>query len=80
MLKQRKKCSIENCQRLVYCKNYCIPHYRRLKLYGNPNGGFYDINTKKTINKKKKKKCDIDGCESFVIAKGFCRLHYKRNR
>ena len=32
-------CSIPVCDRQRYCKGYCIAHYRRLRIYGDPLGG-----------------------------------------
>jgi hypothetical protein len=32
-------CHVESCNRRVYCKGHCEPHYRRLKRHGDPLGG-----------------------------------------
>lgn len=32
-------CPVENCQRQIFCKGYCEPHYRRFAKHGNPLGG-----------------------------------------
>lgn len=35
----RKECSIEGCDRGVLARGLCLPHYQRLKRYGDPTAG-----------------------------------------
>lgn len=36
MVKRDRICSIENCNRKVWCKGYCTKHYQRWKAHGDP--------------------------------------------
>ncbi len=70
-----KLCSIQNCNKKHYAKNYCISHYRKFawdyKAYTHKRdiGKNYIGGT-----------CKVKNCEKGVFAKGFCRPHYNQIR
>lgn len=65
-------CVIEGCQRNVYSKNMCGPHYNR-----NREGRPLDTPIQTKV-KSKTGVCSIDNCERPHLARGFCRPHYER--
>lgn len=63
---------MEECQRTVYCKGYCEPHYRRNKRYGDP--GPATVRTKRYTDEK----CLVEKCSGPPISRGWCEKHYGR--
>jgi hypothetical protein len=63
-------CAVSGCERPLYRRGYCCPHYERLRRYGDPLAG------KKTFNQRLPVKCVAEGCEKRPLAKGFCAAHY----
>ena len=70
-----KKCCMKDCDKKGrICKGYCPMHYRRFRLYGDPNITKYQHNVDG--------KCSIKDCEKEYLALGLCDSHYgllKRN-
>lgn len=68
-----KICSVEGCEKEIFCRGYCRPHYRRLQRYNDPlAGGPYQE------YKNKGKMCRINGCKNMAATKGLCSKHYQR--
>lgn len=65
-------CSIEGCEREIYCKTMCRPHYRRNKKYGDPLYVKADI-------EKPVAECSIPECGKPVRTYGWCYGHYMKN-
>lgn len=73
MSNANKLCAISDDEctanpRLV--KGYCLKHYKRLQVHGDPR--------KSLIDRSRERKCSVDGCEAKHNAKGLCQLHYSR--
>lgn len=64
-----EKCS--ECDKPIYLRGWCRPHYRRWKKYGDPLGHSVKI-VKECIAE--------DGCKSPAHCRGFCKKHYSRWR
>jgi hypothetical protein len=61
-------CSIEGCERKVYSKGWCEPHYRRaLRNGGEP-----------TPDRQPRTTCSIEGCDKPHDARGLCHGHLQR--
>ena len=66
MAKPINICAAEGCNRIVYAKGYCRPHWHRLKTYGRLE----------KIRGLIKGNCTIDGCGKKIKGLGLCRNHY----
>ena len=64
-------CTIEGCDRVILCRGWCRPHYRRWSDYGDPEY----VKPPAVVAP-----CSIDGCPSDSHAKGWCKSHYERWR
>lgn len=64
-------CSLEDCQRELYVRGYCRPHYRRLMEYGDPNG---------KPTPKPQAICHVQDCTNEARSKSssLCKKHYHR--
>lgn len=69
-IKISQKCSIEECDRPLFCKNLCVGHYTKLRRYGDPEIGGHRIIKEKT--------CSIFNCNAPHYGKGLCKKHYRR--
>lgn len=68
-----KICSIEWCEKEVFCRGYCRSHYKRLQRHGDPlAGGLYQE------YKNKGMVCRVDKCNENAVTKGLCEKHYQR--
>ena len=68
---EKKICTVDGCEKTIYCKGVCRTHYYRL------------YKTGKTETKKQmvhSKICKIDGCNNPYYGKGYCSKHYNRIR
>jgi hypothetical protein len=61
------ECSLESCERNVYARELCHPHYRRLQRHGDV---FADVPIGRS-----RRVCEVDGCDEFVAARGRCAPH-----
>lgn len=69
-------CLVTDCQtpsREV--KGYCLTHYRRWRVTGNPEKTAFDIR-----NENKPTVCDVTSCGAMVFAVKWCHNHYRRMR
>lgn len=67
-----KECIIENCDRIVYARDWCHMHYHRWYRRGDPNTVFQRPDLSNRV-------CDVDGCDRQDIESyGYCRMHYRR--
>ena len=65
----QKTCTISDCDRQQYAKDWCRPHYLRYQRYGDPEYGL-----------PRYEECTVDGCASKPYARGWCNRHYLRWR
>ena len=66
-----KKCTVDNCDRRYYAKDYCRKHYACYHRTGNPY----------PTNFRQPKICTARGCgRKDIHAKGYCVKHYWRLR
>jgi len=70
---ERKKCSVQECDRTVLAKSYCALHYKRLRKYGDP---LKTIKARVAVAKP----CTVDGCAGTALCKGYCSTHWQRFR
>lgn len=65
-------CKVEGCPRSHFAKEYCEPHYRRYKKYGEPGPA--------TVRVKRYNGaiCSVEDCFGSVVAKNLCERHYGR--
>lgn len=66
------ECSIESCERNVYARELCQPHYKRLRRHGEV---FADLPIGRSRGL-----CSVASCTLFVDAQGLCHGHYQRLR
>ncbi len=57
-------CALEECDRLVYSREWCRRHYNRWRKTGNP--------------RKPIRTCSVEGCDDRHFGHGFCNKHYKK--
>lgn len=63
-------CTIAGCERPVYARVWCGPHYQRWKTYGDPTSGGSFQNPGA--------ECSVDGCFAPSRARSLCSRHYMR--
>lgn len=68
-----KICQVEECQNPKRALGYCVYHYRRFKVTGDPNITLNDI-------KKQNKPviCRIDNCNARPFVRDLCHNHHRR--
>lgn len=66
-LKEKKKCSVEECNENSSTKGYCKQHYYQMKIYGE---------IKPVSTSIEFKRCLVDGCNDISFVKGYCGKHY----
>lgn len=67
-------CKVVDCQtpsRLV--KGYCLTHYRRWRVTGNPDKTIFDLR-----KESKQITCSIANCNGKPFVKDLCHNHYRR--
>lgn len=63
-----KICSVEGCERPMYCRSMCTTHYQRFMTHGDPLYAPYQ-----------KTQCAVDGCERLTTpARKYCLMHKAR--
>lgn len=66
-------CSVENCNKGVLCRGWCIMHYGRWRKNGEVGpAASYRLMARE-------KNCSVEGCLNPVQAKNMCPKHYVRN-
>lgn len=66
-------CTIDGCERLHKARGWCLLHYTRWYVHGDPLIGLPGRSGVRLV-------CSIEGCEKTVEARGWCNLHYTRWR
>jgi hypothetical protein len=61
-------CSLSDCDRPHYGNDYCRPHWRRFKRYGDPLGWKH----------QQAETCEVKDCNTTPQAKNMCSAHYQR--
>lgn len=61
----RRSCAVEDCERAYYCRGYCELHYRRVRLYGDPDANFAKL----------RPPCKVEGCPNPHDSHGYCGKH-----
>jgi len=69
---KKRNCKIEGCFNKYATAGYCMTHYQKLRIYGDP---FYIPPAK---SKKQIHFCTIANCNSKQHSNGYCKLHYSR--
>ena len=64
------ECCIDSCDRNVYARELCHPHYRRLMRHGDV---FADLPIGRSY-----RTCSVPACERPADGRGFCHGHYQR--
>lgn len=63
-------CSVEGCNKPVFCRGWCSAHHQRWRKHGDPLGGrFYADNSGS---------CAVEGCGGKARLAGYCRSHHHR--
>lgn len=70
--KEYKTCSIPGCSKPHLAKGYCNNHYQKLKIHGDPLGGYQRMIPGHP--------CLTEGCTKLSIRKGLCKSCYDRKR
>lgn len=65
-----RTCSVDGCQRPVYCKGLCSMHYDRIR-YGLPMDA-------SPMRVPRDGHCSHETCDRTIRAKGLCNMHYQR--
>lgn len=60
-------CTVEGCERKLYAKGLCEPHYKRKRARG-------------TTDPRPKLSCRVEGCQRKHVANGLCGMHHQRFR
>lgn len=63
-------CSVESCDRTVYARGLCQPHYKRLRRHG-------DVLADVPVGRGTRE-CSVDGCIRPAEARRLCHGHYLR--
>jgi hypothetical protein len=63
-------CTVVGCGKTYHGLGYCKNHYRKFKIYGDPEGKHVFV----------PKECSKDGCDKIISEKGLCRKHSQRLR
>lgn len=66
-------CRVPECERSVWVKELCSPHYQRHRRSGDPLG-------KQVMRDSVPRICTAEGCEKPHAARGYCGTHYERLR
>jgi hypothetical protein len=66
------ECSIESCDRNVYSRELCQPHYKRLRRHGDV---FADLPIGRA-----QRRCSVQDCAQPADGRGLCHGHYQRWR
>lgn len=64
------ECCIDSCERNVYARELCQPHYKRLRRHGDV---FADL----PIGRPQRR-CSVPACELPADGRGLCHGHYQR--
>ena len=65
-------CEVIDCERPVYCKGLCEPHYRRQRRTGS-------VSADRGVGEQTAPtECKAAGCEGTATERGFCHGHYLR--
>ena len=65
-------CTVESCDRTVYARSLCQPHYKRLRRHG-------DVLADVPIGRGTRE-CSVEGCIRPAEARTLCHGHYLRGR
>lgn len=68
MTKNKRSCSVIDCNKKHVARGFCQTHYMRLKRTGSVGNS--------SIQVRGTEGCLIDDCTGFHIARGFCQRHY----
>jgi len=68
MVKEKKKCSKEGCEKNSYCRGLCTLHYQELRR----------TVSLEPLYEKCGDQCKADGCVLPVYSKGLCNKHWQR--
>lgn len=66
-------CAIRDCDKPKRAKGFCVTHYRRMRVTGDPLKTQFDIR-----KENKPKTCEIENCNGKPYIKTLCHNHYRR--
>lgn len=64
-----RTCSIPGCDQPYEARGWCRRHYKRARLYGDPEA---------PDRRLKRGTCSVDECDKPHLARGWCAAHYRR--
>lgn len=64
------ECAIESCDRNVYSRELCQPHYKRWRRHGD---AFPDLPIGRIV-----RRCSVAACDNPADGRGLCHGHYQR--
>lgn len=65
----KRTCIQSDCEKPAATRGWCSTHYRRWRLYGDPEY---------VTPRKRGATCSIDDCDEKTVGRGWCRKHYNR--
>lgn len=68
-------CSVERCERPVFCRGWCSAHYFRWKKHGDVRS---DVPVGRAGAPAAPAACEVDACERRHYSGGLCEMHYRR--
>lgn len=60
-------CGIDGCERKHNARGFCLPHYKRWRKYGDPEGAA-----------PRRTECAVEGCPNPWRCRDWCYMHYQR--
>lgn len=71
-----RTCSVEDCEREYYARDWCYTHYRRNLIHGTPRP---DVPIRAIrYPEPLEQDCSVEACEEVAVSRGWCRAHYNR--
>lgn len=72
-MKTKPVCSVDNCNKPVFCRGICSFHYQKFRKSG-------ELQLSRRPNGIKNLTCEVEGCDKPQHAKGLCSNHYMLKR
>lgn len=73
----RPKCSVDDCKRDVLSRGWCVKHYNRWLMHGDP---VKLPPSKPSLPLPPKPPCAVEDCDRASVIRGWCTAHYHRWR
>ena len=66
-----RTCSLDGCDRDLYCRGWCVAHHARWRKHGDPGPAVVRRRWPSTV-------CIVDACEERSKTRQMCKVHYQR--